>query len=97
MSMALNISIENAEMFLFRLFRAVLVSRETELTARSRKPCFAYKVNVRGSERLDYWKAKEEKAQELSVRSEERPVEEKPKKRKKKEVESKSVGGEKSV
>jgi len=60
-SEALDISIANAEMFLFRLFRAVLVSRDRELTGKSQKPSFTYQVSVRGSERLAYWKAQEEK------------------------------------
>lgn len=71
-SKGLGISIENAQMFLFRLFGAVLVSREKVKTSSSKKPTFAYNVSIRGLKRLEYWKA-----QESAARSEERPIEEK--------------------
>lgn len=58
---ALRISAEDAQMFLFRLFRATLVSRETSPTLGARKPSFAYEVTVRGSERLAYWQTQEGK------------------------------------
>ena len=57
-AMALRISTENAQMFLFRLFGAVLVSREKVKTSSSLKPTFAYTVVQRGEERLTYWKKK---------------------------------------
>ncbi len=61
LSVALRISVENAEMFLFRLFRVVLVSRETVKTSSSRKPCFTYTVVQRGEARLTYWETQEGK------------------------------------
>lgn len=60
-SKGLGISVENAEMFLFRLFRAVLVSRPEP-----RKTCFRYTLNERGESRLAYWETQEEKV--LSAR-----------------------------
>ena len=54
-SKALAISVEDAEMFLFRLFRAVLVSRPE-----TRKGCFRYTLNERGESRLAYWESREQ-------------------------------------
>ena len=59
-STALNVSIENAQMYSFRLFSQGLVDRETAPIGRSRKPCFAYTVNLRGEQRLNHWKTKDQ-------------------------------------
>jgi hypothetical protein len=50
-----RVSIPNAEMFLFRMFRDTLVDRKQGPAARSRKPCFEYECRDRGVERLKYW------------------------------------------
>lgn len=55
-SKALGVSVEDAEMFLYRLFCAVLVDRP-----KIRNPCFTYKLKQRGEERLAYWTAQEQK------------------------------------
>jgi DNA-binding MarR family transcriptional regulator len=60
-STALNISVPDAEMFCFRLFRAVLVSREASSRGKFQKPSFRYTVTTAGLDRLNYWKARDQR------------------------------------
>lgn len=68
-SKALGISVENAEMYLFRLFRAVLVTRQ-----KTRNPHFNYKVNLTGEQRLAHWTAKEQKTDQAQRKPSEEDI-----------------------
>ncbi|MDH5376551.1 MAG: hypothetical protein OEW95_12200 [Candidatus Bathyarchaeota archaeon] len=57
-SCALDVSVPNAGMTLYRLHRQGLVDRKTDYLGIWRKPPFRYSVNERGTARLEYYRTK---------------------------------------
>lgn len=57
-SAALDVSVPNAGMALYRLYKQGLVDRKTQYLGIWRKPPFSYAINDRGTNRLEYYRAK---------------------------------------
>lgn len=57
-SCALDVSVPNAGMALYRLHKQGLVDRKTEYLGIWRKPPFHYSINERGTNRLEYYHTK---------------------------------------